>query len=104
MTAAPSDDVIITRLLHEAEREFPGWAFTPSVAGWTTRRGRSRLAATSLATLWADLRRLPSTTARRHPCGWDTDGFYEWTAIDDHGDGACGVTGERRATLRGGDP
>jgi hypothetical protein len=59
MTRAPSVDFVMERLLEEAMREFPGWAFTRDPSGWTAVSGRTRLTGRSLAALRAHLRVQP---------------------------------------------
>ncbi|QYC38637.1 hypothetical protein Nocox_05050 [Nonomuraea coxensis DSM 45129] len=44
------------RLLEEAAREFPGWAFERHRSGWTAAHGDLRLTRPSLAALRALLR------------------------------------------------
>ncbi|MED7927517.1 hypothetical protein SMD20_24880 [Nonomuraea sp. LP-02] len=56
MTTAPSADLVMERLLEEAAREFPGWAFERHHAGWTAARDDLRLTRPSLAALRALLR------------------------------------------------
>ncbi|MFC4115648.1 hypothetical protein [Nonomuraea zeae] len=56
MTTAPSADFVMERLLQEASREFPGWAFERDHSGWTATRGEIRLTRPSLAALRAILR------------------------------------------------
>lgn len=41
------------RLLREAAREFPGWAFERDQHGWTAARGEIRLTRPTLAALRA---------------------------------------------------
>ncbi|MCK2221383.1 hypothetical protein MF672_047410 [Actinomadura sp. ATCC 31491] len=56
MTTAPTADLVMERLLNEAAREFPGWAFERDQAGWTAVNGDLRLTRHSLAALRALLR------------------------------------------------
>ncbi|MFI7698314.1 hypothetical protein [Nonomuraea sp. NPDC049480] len=56
MTTAPSADFVMERLLREAVREFPGWAFERDHSGWTAIHGDIRFTRPSLAALRAILR------------------------------------------------
>ncbi|MEV0380091.1 hypothetical protein [Nonomuraea sp. NPDC050643] len=56
MTRAPSADFVMERLLQEATREFPGWAFERDHQGWTAIRDEIRVTRPSLAALRALLR------------------------------------------------
>ena len=59
MTGAPNADVVMERLLEQAMREFPGWAFSRGRSGWTAVCGDTRLTGRSLAALRARLRVRP---------------------------------------------
>ncbi|SEG99538.1 hypothetical protein SAMN05444920_113134 [Nonomuraea solani] len=56
MTRAPSADFVMERLLEEAAREFPGWAFERNQSSWTAARDDVRYTRPSLAALRALLR------------------------------------------------
>ncbi|MGW0801960.1 hypothetical protein [Nonomuraea sp. NPDC002799] len=56
MTTAPSADFVMERLLQEAVREFPEWAFERDQSGWTAIQDTTRLTRPSLASLRALLR------------------------------------------------
>ncbi|MGN9836675.1 hypothetical protein ACTMTI_01000 [Nonomuraea sp. H19] len=56
MTTAPTVDFVMERLLQEARREFPGWAFERDHSGWTASHGETRVTRQTLAALRALLR------------------------------------------------
>ncbi|MEU5868276.1 MULTISPECIES: hypothetical protein [unclassified Nonomuraea] len=67
MTTTPSAAVVMERLLEEAMREFPGWAFSRGRAGWTAVSGDVRLTGRSLAALRARLRVRPLDRSGARP-------------------------------------
>ncbi|WP_206184943.1 hypothetical protein [Thermoactinospora rubra] len=77
MTAAPdNDDVVMDRLVREAQREFPGWRFTRTSTGWSANLGPACHAAASLAELRANLRTAsPDTPAWSR---WRSDTGRYW--------------------------
>ncbi|MEO3853702.1 hypothetical protein [Acrocarpospora sp. B8E8] len=76
-------DVVMDRLLSEAQREFPDWTFSRHDDGWTAQRDGDDYTASSLAALRATLRTIPAQVA---PPGhvvwrtWESDRGRHWAS------------------------